>query len=124
MLLVMAVIFFLSHQPGESLDLPDIPNLDKLLHGLVYGVLAMTVIYARSPDRVTARPVHAFFLTVFWCVLYGISDELHQSFVPGRCPSAWDLAADTLGAVLGAVLFLVGRRSPVARLLVTGRGRY
>ena len=52
-------------------------------------------------------------------VSFGISDEIHQSFVPGRSPDLWDLVADSLGALLGAYLapLLVrypwrGRREP------------
>jgi VanZ family protein len=48
--------------------------------------------------------------------LYGISDELHQSFVPGRTPDVHDWIADTWGAavaigVLSAVAFALRRRT-------------
>lgn len=32
------------------------------------------------------------------CVLYGITDEFYQSFIPGRCVSGGDLLADMVGA--------------------------
>ncbi len=32
-------------------------------------------------------------------ILYAIIDELHQSFVPGRIPSVWDIAVDSFGAI-------------------------
>ena len=35
-------------------------------------------------------------------VAYGVLDELHQQFVPGRFPSGYDALADTVGALLGA----------------------
>ena len=34
--------------------------------------------------------------------LYAVSDEFHQSFIPGRTPLISDVAIDTLGAALGA----------------------
>jgi len=37
--------------------------------------------------------------------LYGISDEIHQFFVPFRSPSATDLLADFLGLILAQFLF-------------------
>ena len=37
--------------------------------------------------------------------LYAASDEWHQSFVPLRTPSAWDVLIDTTGATLAQVLF-------------------
>ncbi|MGH8657315.1 MAG: VanZ family protein [Gammaproteobacteria bacterium] len=36
-------------------------------------------------------------------ILYGISDEFHQSFVPGRQPSWYDVLADGLGGLLGVL---------------------
>jgi VanZ family protein len=35
---------------------------------------------------------------------YGMTDELHQLFVPGRTCDVWDWTADTLGVVLGIVI--------------------
>jgi VanZ family protein len=34
-------------------------------------------------------------------ILYGLSDEWHQSFVPGRTPDVWDLVVDAIGALTG-----------------------
>ena len=98
--LVMGVIFFLSSQPGDTLDLPDVPDIDKLLHALAYGTLAATALFAVAPKFRLRRPLLASVMIVLFCVAYGISDEFHQSFVPGRTPSCWDLAADSVGAIL------------------------
>jgi VanZ family protein len=49
------------------------------------------------------------FAVVGLCTLYGISDEVHQSFVPGRDASAGDVAKDFAGASLAA--FILHRRS-------------
>ena len=100
MLVVMGTIFFLSHQPGDSFELPDIFNFDKLLHGVAYGVLAATVLFAAPMEL---RKKSLFFtaaLAMAVCLLYGISDEFHQSFIPGRYPSIWDIIADFLGATV------------------------
>ena len=110
MFLVMGTIFYLSHQPGDSLHLPDITDLDKLLHGMAYGVLAASVLFALSPARYRHQPVRAGAGVVLFCLLYGISDEFHQSFIPGRCPSAADLVADTLGAALVVTVVLTAVR--------------
>ncbi|HFQ88612.1 MAG TPA: hypothetical protein ENK27_00930 [Desulfobulbus sp.] len=108
---MMAVIFFLSSQPGDSFQLPDVPDIDKLLHSLVYGTLAATAIFAVPADFARRRPGMAAVLVVLFCLVYGISDEFHQSFVPGRTPSVWDLAADVLGASLvSAAWYLLGRQ--------------
>jgi VanZ family protein len=105
MITVMGIIFFLSSQTGDTLDLPDIPDLDKLLHAIAYGVLALTVLFAVPGHQYRKHPWRISLSVVLFCLLYGISDEFHQSFVPGRMPSVLDLTADTLGAVVAAVLW-------------------
>ncbi len=97
---VMGIIFFLSNQPGDSLDLPDIPDLDKGLHCIVYGALALSALFAVPEYKYQANPFWVSLLVVLFCLLYGISDEFHQSFIPGRFPSVLDLLADTIGAVV------------------------
>jgi VanZ family protein len=106
MITVMGIIFFLSSQSGDSLDLPDIPDLDKLLHAIAYGVLALTVLFTVPGHQYRKHPWRISLLVVLFCLLYGISDEFHQSFVPGRMPSVLDLTADTIGAAVAAVLWL------------------
>lgn len=105
-LTVMGIIFFLSHLPGSSIQLPQLPGVDKLGHALLYGILAAAALFAWSPvpsDR--AATLRAGAVMVLFCLLYGISDEFHQSFVPGRDSSAGDLLADTAGAFLAVVLW-------------------
>lgn len=41
------------------------------------------------------------------CVLYAISDELHQVFVPGRSGQASDVLIDSLGAGIGIAVFML-----------------
>ena len=66
--------------------------------------LAATV-YTRDALRTTL-------VGAFLAVAFGVTDEVHQSFVPGRNADLMDLVADTLGASLGAVIAAVwGRRS-------------
>lgn len=100
MLLVMGTIFFLSHQPGAKLPLPGWFGFDKLLHMAAYAVLAAAMAYALPRRYLSSRPGRAGILIVLFCFLYGLSDEFHQSFIPGRQPSLGDLAADTIGALL------------------------
>ena len=53
-----------------------------------YGVLAALLL------RATGKAP----LSLLIAGLYGVSDEVHQHFVPGRSASAWDALADVLGA--------------------------
>ena len=77
------------------------------------GGLAYRLLWAY---RVTATSYlwgGALFLTI----VYGATDELHQAFVPGRDPSWTDLGFDSLGALIG---LLVWEALPWRRY---GRGR-
>ena len=108
---VMAGIFFLSHQPGETLPLPALPGLDKLAHFAVYGLLAATLIRACRPAMRQLRPGRVVAIAILWCLLYGLTDEFHQSFIPGRSVSLLDILADTLGALVVSVGWLLVHRT-------------
>ena len=99
----MGLIFTLSHQP----TLPYPPDVDAMVistlgHVTVYAVLAALVWWALGGSGVAGgwRAV----LSVAVAVLYGITDEWHQSFVPGRTPDARDVVADLTGAVLAMMV--------------------
>ena len=97
----MGIIFYLSHQPGDFARLPPLPGLDKLLHVIAYSILAGTFLYGLQPfPHKSNRSVFTALVVVLFCIIYGISDEYHQSFIPGRFDSFWDVLADGLGALL------------------------
>lgn len=102
MLLLMIMIFILSSQPGDAILLPDIVNIDKACHLLEYTVLGASCLYALHPAAVKLMPITICCLAIVICTAYGITDEVHQMFVPGRDSSAADVAADFLGALLAA----------------------
>jgi VanZ family protein len=101
--MVAAGIWFLSSQSA----LPRIKGIfgfDKLQHLLAYTVLAAAAGLWVSPDRWKKQGARFLFLIAGIAALYGLSDEIHQSFVPGRDASVWDWIADTLGAFAGTGL--------------------
>lgn len=114
MITVMGIIFFLSHQPGTALQLSLPPGADKLGHGALYAVLAGASLLALDPGHKRRTPVRAGLLVVLFCLVYGISDEFHQWFIPGRAPSGGDLLADTAGAAIAVAGWL--RRAARRRL--------
>jgi len=103
-----AVLFLLS---GIS-DVPSPPWLpmgDKLGHFCLYAVLGAALAWGRS--RAGAEVPHG--VPISGAILFALSDEWHQAFVPGRFPSSGDLLADALGALTGYL---------VSFLLVSTRG--
>jgi hypothetical protein len=112
--IIMGMIFYLSHQPGDFVNLPEILGIDKLFHIIAYGSLAAAFLYSLKPlTRTSVRAITALVVVIF-CILFGISDEYHQSFIPGRSVSAWDVVADGVGAFLVVVWWF--RWSPSTRL--------
>lgn len=111
-LLWMGLLFYLSHQP--SLHTPELfPNQDKLIHAVVYGALGVMLL-GTQPLRAGHYTWQQIGASVLIASLYGASDELHQSFIPGRSPEVADWIADTLGAlaaVLAVAWVLKNRRS-------------
>ena len=107
----MAIIFYFSSRP--STELPNFGWLDYLVkkggHFTIYALLAITFWYALGwrRDRV--------WLAWLLAALYAVTDEFHQSFVPGRHPSVWDVVIfDTFGALIAlwlAAIFLKRKRS-------------
>jgi VanZ family protein len=100
--LYAAVIFYLSSQAHPLAFLPpEVLLQDKLLHLLEYAALAALLVPGL---RLVGVPVRATLLAaVGLASLYGLSDEFHQSFVPGRDADVLDWVADTSGGVLGAI---------------------
>ena len=92
-----AFIFFLSSQP--ALPSPEAVG-DKEAHAFTYGVLAFLCLIGLTGARWRAMTILRIATALLLAVLYGASDEFHQSFVPGRTPDVADLAADAVGAAL------------------------
>jgi len=90
------LIYYLSDQ--SHVPLPDVfDSQDKLVHATAYAVMAL-LFWQAWRKRLSLRVLAV--LTVIFCSLFGMTDEWHQSFVPGRDASAFDWTADTLGAFL------------------------
>jgi len=118
----MVMIFLLSHQDKDAsressgffvnilqwlgfsyewLLANDIPGLiRKLAHLTIYAILlVLTVRVERALSPSQDFPWKSF----IWCLLFAISDEVHQMFVPGRGPHVLDVLLDMVGAFLGWV---------------------
>lgn len=110
----MAVIYYFSDQSSfallEHVWQPSLLSISA--HFLEYAILAALLWHAlRSAPALAGRAASLAFIVA---VLYAISDEFHQSFVPGRYPDVRDVLVDAAGA-LAAVLLLrwrVMRRNP------------
>ena len=88
---------------NPQVPVPSFVGLDKLAHFGVFGLLATLVL---RPPAVWGRPRWRAWLAIGAVSLFGITDEWHQSFTPGRAVEFADWVADTSGAALAVVLYL------------------
>jgi len=104
--LYAGVIFYLSAQSHPEEQLPSFlleDVSDKVLHGVEYGILALLCYRAFRWAAGSAVAQQAVVLAIVAASVYGITDEVHQFFVPFRESSWQDWLADTIGAVIGAM---------------------
>jgi len=96
-----AIIFVMSSFPQQVYPATDVPNADKLVHLALYGTLS--ALCARGLGRATRwSGIDVWLAAAALASLYGMSDEFHQRFVPGRSAEWADVLADAIGALLGA----------------------
>lgn len=75
---------------------------DKVVHFLVFGLIASLVARLAAVQR--TRPL-GIYTAVLIVSVFGVTDELHQHFTPGRSMDVLDWLADTLGATAATVLY-------------------
>ncbi|MBK6661579.1 MAG: VanZ family protein [Thermoflexaceae bacterium] len=92
----------------SSLSQPPGASSSELRHDLAhtgeYLVLALLLFPAVRGTWPAMGARRAALVTWLACALYALSDEYHQSFVPGRDSSLFDVGFDCLGAAFGTVL--------------------
>lgn len=116
--LCMAIIFKISSLTNEQLE--DFPHVwDKLAHFCEYATLAGC--YAMLWTRIewSKRQWLRVLVVGVLALLYGCTDEYHQSFVEGRDCSVLDLVADLSGGLTGGIVYagivlLLNRFDPVS----------
>ncbi len=124
----MILIFYLSHQPVtksnnlskgiteviietvEKVTPKRVFNVSRLNHILrknahffAYLVLGILVSNALRSNKIYGFKNIGIALTI--CVLYAISDEIHQLFVPGRGGQIKDVILDSFGAIVGILIY-------------------
>ena len=97
-------IYVQSSHPSPE-DLPSFRFMDKMLHVAAYAVLAILFYraYLTLPIRHNLRILAL--LSILSASLYGISDEIHQYYVPFREADVFDGIADIIGAIIGVLVY-------------------
>jgi len=100
-LLLAAEIFYFSTLTGTIIG-GDIPYLSYIYHFAAFFLFGFFLLFALKKDKLKSRDL---ILTGIFSLLYAISDEIHQIFVPLRSASVGDILIDSLGI---CVALLVG----------------
>lgn len=105
LLVYLAGIAVLSHRPGGGR--PWIPHLDKVVHLVLYAPVGFLFVRWYRRWKPTPRMVRrwAIIAAAVFGAAYGVTDELHQSFVPGRVLDPFDALADACGSALGGAVY-------------------
>ena len=97
-------IYIQSSYPSPE-QLPSFEFSDKLLHFGAYAVMGILFYRAYRTLAVRHNIPLLMLISMISAALYGISDEIHQSFVPYRNGSFADVIADVFGAICGVYLY-------------------
>ena len=108
-ILIMAVITVLSSQSSIEV-IPVFFGVDKIMHFCAFGALAFAFGLWFSRESWLKLPLRNFLICAAAASAFGIFDELHQYFVPGRSSDFWDWVFDVLGAAAGSAAVLWGSR--------------
>lgn len=103
-LVCMGLIFYVSSIPGS--DLPPLsPFQDIIYHLGAYLMLAYFFSRALKNSTADIRLSEIIFFTIIFGIIYGISDETHQAFVPHRDISTFDVLIDGIGSFIGSLIY-------------------
>ena len=98
-------IFWQSSYPGIISE-PLFPHDDKVLHFGAYALLAILTARNLKAEKPFWSPIKIKIIVILFASLYGLSDEIHQAFVPSRYASAYDFLADCTGSIAGCLFYM------------------
>lgn len=102
--LLLGIIFYASSIPGH--EITSFVSWQSLgYHFLAYCFLAFFLARALRRALPEKPAVKIVFFVIIFGMIYGIIDELHQGFTPGRSVSGFDVFIDSLGSIIGSLIY-------------------
>jgi len=87
-------------EPEKWQIINDINSMGReYMHGVVFLVFGLLMKNAVTQSG--GKGIRAIVISLVICIVYAISDEIHQIFVPGRALQLSDLAMDSIGSIIG-----------------------
>ena len=96
-------IYIQSDYPSPE-RIPTMAFSDKILHFAAYGLLGILFFRAYTTLPLKDRRNTLILMSIGSATLYGISDEIHQYFVPFRQADTLDAVADAIGSICGVAI--------------------
>ena len=114
----MGLIFFLSSLPSQEIKIDEeIP--DYILHIIEYLLLCIFLLLGYTKGVEGNFTKRAYFIAVIISIMYALSDEFHQSFVPTRDANIKDIIADIIGSFLAiGIIYLFMQRKKIFHLKI------
>lgn len=81
----------------------------KMAHYIIYLILGLLVLNLIKEFDLSLKEMIIASLII--CIMYAVSDEIHQIFVPGRAGKLIDVFIDTLGSISGIFGYYFARKS-------------
>ena len=104
-LILYCLFIFIQSSFPSPIKEPDVPFFDKYLHFIAYAVLGVLFMRAYRTLRLGNDNTKVILLSILSAGLYGISDEIHQYFVPGRYADIMDALINFIGAAGGVFVY-------------------
>jgi VanZ family protein len=98
-------LIFVQSSFAPAIDLPDSAPADKLVHLIMYAVLGALFMRAYLSLTNGRYGLRWAFASILSTILYSLTDEWHQSMVPGRSAEMLDLLANGIGAIIGVCAY-------------------
>lgn len=107
----MGLIAFLSSRSDLPVGPPPFPGSDKVVHACLFGFLTFLMVRGWVAGQWQQINWTIVIGAIVATSLYGVTDEIHQMFVPNRHPDVLDWVADTVGAlIVGTGLFFFAQK--------------
>ena len=103
-LITAGTIFYVSSLERIELPLSQISFNDLIFHSFAYFLFGLTLVVAAYPWHTSFDyPLRTYSILIGIGILYGLSDEIHQYFVPNRSCTISDFLADSIGVIISII---------------------
>ena len=102
-IVVLSAIGYISLLREPSIALPSVPGIDKWIHGVMYLILTLTLLWDSQQ-----RPNLWWIAGVFSAIFGGFIEVLQELFFYPRTGDWMDWLADCIGVIIAIVVWLIG----------------